>query len=1151
MTEKVPQQEKTNSDFEIAQRDLQSAFANVDKQSWLHKYTENLQAMVLRGDFEQARNLLQRKQSMPDTLVATKTEIQNILDAIDLYEPESIKQKSLTRTNEEIIGKDGPTVTEKTQEVITEQPIDNITSKKRPRIQRIPVEKSIPEKRTRDGKPTNAYSTTQETRQEKLEQGETQYDDEENFEHRWQNEEDLDDETLFTSEETLEARDLDRVSHWQTDNKNRVQELEKQDQKTLLERTTSKTMPKEQQENNIEKVPTPKPEEVISEAEQVEMKEAHANNREMVLMELQSLGMSEEQVAFNRKSANDAALLFLRDEYRKREAQDITPEKTKAAMLKEMKSLGADGALLKKASEVAIEDLEEMLGALRRKNTRESTNTQVNAPKNKNEKRELETTEAHLEKLLTPEMIEQIKAILKKGDFVLTTHGAKYTPQGGEETLVPTADLDGKISAYLFHEAGIQWKETNFVAPGKRGEGDVHIDTGEGKDLITIENGKLYIGNHYSDKRTPTSTAEIVDIMLKKCGLWEKDKENADWKKNLVSFVNGVDNMILPGRSKEYMTKTFPKTLYGSESILAAKDFNAFIQLFKDGHKGEDILPENIQNMVVSTDKRTGKDITLLQKITRDVEGSYAGMKKAFRDMTENRIPSYSGLLGNIVVNNKDSAYISRREVAKDAGLTSITVHSGKGFFISGTGRSLEKAFKEIQKVFPEAQLVRGSMILCFPEKEAFNEEKMREALGLNYEQVPLDEKLSKKEKESAIESKIKEVTTKLEKFKNKDDRSLSPQEWNEKRALETKLQGYQFQKEDLLNPPQQKEKGTKEAQEPKETKKNLQETNRQQELWNQAVAAQKEYAIIHEKRKTISGTPEELDAYVEAHYNAWLKTDHYIKMLRGETTEPFKPVSKEEALRIVREGFNKGTGETVSTPERQEQKATSEDKKAEEKIEVKQASTEKQSPTRILEETNVNTNSSIKIERAREEVTKLTQDIQKLKGEIQKGEKQGFFAKLFGGRRKLRENKETLAKLELEILGQDERIHPVRHLFARGMSEDVRNKLFGSGNPTLETMSQFFGETGETQDILKDFDYILDTKDNIVYFTPSGFTLRLRNKAEITDKDGVRVDDPQARYDLVDPKGQVLQKGIGIEQGESLIKEAARVYREKMQTTK
>lgn len=68
---------------------------------------------------------------------------------------------------------------------------------------------------------------------------------------------------------------------------------------------------------------------------------------------------------------------------------------------------------------------------------------------------------------------------------------------------------------------------------------------------------------------------------------------------------------------------------------------------------------------------------------------------------------------------------------------------------------------------------------------------------------------------------------------------------------------------------------------------------------------------------------------------------------------------------------------------------------------------------------------------------------------------------------------------------------------------------------------------------------------------TPSGFTLRLRNKAEITDKDGIRVNDPQARYDLVDPKGQVLQKGIGIEQGESLIKEAARIYREKMQTSK
>lgn len=87
--------------------------------------------------------------------------------------------------------------------------------------------------------------------------------------------------------------------------------------------------------------------------------------------------------------------------------------------------------------------------------------------------------------------------------------------------------------------------------------------------------------------------------------------------------------------------------------------------------------------------------------------------------------------------------------------------------------------------------------------------------------------------------------------------------------------------------------------------KEDIQLINQQQEIWDQAVQAQKEYTAIHKKRKTIDGTPEELDAYIEAHYNAWLKTDHYIKMFRGETTEPFKPVSKEEALRIVRAGFN------------------------------------------------------------------------------------------------------------------------------------------------------------------------------------------------------------------------------------------------------
>ena len=1151
MGEKVPTAEKDLSDFKIAQEDLRRAFANVHAKSWLYQYTENLEKMVLRGEFNKARELLKKKQGMPDTLDYTKSEIQNILDAIDLYEPEQIKQQKISDHKKEIergySGKDGMPQTN-SEEIILEnrETQEEVQKPKRPRIQRSILEKSIKEETDK-----NAYSDN--THIADLQSGEMEYDHEKDFESRWRDEEDIE-EAPFVAEEVLEARDIDRISHWQLEKKNRNKQIEEQDKNILQERITQKTMPKEKLEKKTEEASTSEQDEVISEAEQKQIKEVHDVNREMVLMELKSLGMSEEQVAFNRKSANDSALLFLRDEYRRREQKDVKNQNKRESIYQEMQSLGADEALLKKASEVATADLEEMLGALRRKKQREQNTPTTNTPVVlENKKNQTETTEAYLDKLLTPEKIEQIKAILKKGDFVLTTHGAKYTPPGGEETLVPTADLDGKISAYLLHEAGITWRETNFVAPGKRGEGNVHVDTGEGSDLITIEDGKLYIGNHYSNKRTPTSTAEIVDIMLKKCGLWETDKAEADWKKNLVSFVNGVDNMVLPGRGREYMTKTFPKTLYGSESILAAKNFNAFIQLFKDGHKGEDILPEYIQNMIVGKDK-SGKEITLSQKVTRDIEGSYAGVKKAFRDMASGRIPTYSPMLGNIILNNKDSAYISRREVAKDAGLTSITVHNGKGFFISGTGKSLEKVFDEIKKSFPEAQLIRGSMILCFPEKEAFDEEKMRTALGLRYEQIALDEKLSKKEQEKIIDTNIQSVTQSLEKFKNKKDQDLTPREWNEKRALETKLEGYQFQKEDLVNPPKQKENQEKEAKDPqeKENKKQVQETNKQQELWNQAVLAQKEYAAIHEKRKTITGTPEELDAYVEAHYNAWLKTDHYIKMLRGETTEPFKPVSREEALRIVREGFNKNKTEAPSsTPEKQAQGTTPEVKKPEEKIEAQNTPTEKTSPRSILEQNNPKTNESIKTEKAKEEVTRLTGEIQKLKQQIEKGEKQSWLAKLFGGKRKLRQNKEKLSELEFLALGQDERVHPVRHLFTRGMSEEVRTRIFGNGNPTLETMSQYFSEQDETQDTLKAFNNIVEAKDNIVYFTPSGFTLRLRNKKDVTTETGIQVNDPNARYDLVDPTGKTLQNNLNISQGESLIKEASRIYRQKMQTSK
>ena len=109
MTEKIPTIENISSDFEIAQKDLRSAFANVTPKSWLYQYTENLEKMVHNGEFEKARNLLKKKQEMPDTLDYTKTEIQNILNAIDLYEPESIKQKTEHKEPLKIdmTGKDG------------------------------------------------------------------------------------------------------------------------------------------------------------------------------------------------------------------------------------------------------------------------------------------------------------------------------------------------------------------------------------------------------------------------------------------------------------------------------------------------------------------------------------------------------------------------------------------------------------------------------------------------------------------------------------------------------------------------------------------------------------------------------------------------------------------------------------------------------------------------------------------------------------------------------------------------------------------------------------------------------------------------------------------------------------------------------------
>lgn len=97
-------------------------------------------------------------------------------------------------------------------------------------------------------------------------------------------------------------------------------------------------------------------------------------------------------------------------------------------------------------------------------------------------------------------------------------------------------------------------------------------------------------------------------------------------------------------------------------------------------------------------------------------------------------------------------------------------------------------------------------------------------------------------------------------------------------------------------------------------------------------------------------------------------------------------------------------------------------------------------------------------------------------------------------------------------------------------------------------------GEKSEMFNMPEKFTAV-DERDNAVEFSSNGFYLRLINKKELLEGEGIIIDGPDARYDLVDPKGLIVPSvsssplGLDYKKGVDALVKAAQSYQEAERT--
>ena len=395
-----------------------------------------------------------------------------------------------------------------------------------------------------------------------------------------------------------------------------------------------------------------------------------------------------------------------------------------------------------------------------------------------------------LEKNDNTKEIEEIAELIKsEGIGQVIIHGRETYDDKGKKTddLLFDSDLDAKMALALLNDYNTLSSNklytegaTSSIVPmgGSKKNLDyknpngvrVFLDVG-GEWLKIEKDGEtktIYIDHHGQGKRNPTSATKMVYEILEKANLL---KEKPEWLKNCVNFVNDIDNLSYLENKNEKGEKIFnenyfkykwPRTPYGLASELSPE---TILELFKTGKIKDGMKPftrNEIENGDIgklevtgidsngNTFRKTIKEIALGKQKQAIFNSNAIRQSKKYADVNglNLKMKSFQGNQQEMifhdfpkVVNAKGKEYTNKfinnmaYLAAQAQGYGGIIVWNpkkiDKKFFVNINSPEMERIGKELDKVAPGTNEVRGTFIFS-PKDNPENAEKITKEQFLN-----------------------------------------------------------------------------------------------------------------------------------------------------------------------------------------------------------------------------------------------------------------------------------------------------------------------------------------------------------------------------------------------------------------------------------
>ena len=371
---------------------------------------------------------------------------------------------------------------------------------------------------------------------------------------------------------------------------------------------------------------------------------------------------------------------------------------------------------------------------------------------------------------------KDVLEMLKKGVDRIVVHGGKIKNKENEFQNIIQPDLDVHGALYFLNlikdKSGnptlVTYNDGSFtesvpkgqkaIEDAKPGEVIVHIDTGGEEFSAKKINGimHIFIDHHSTEKKRPTSATQIMSEILSESQEFKKMLDEKPWLKKFVRFVTNFDNLSYvdeknaEGKNKftpSSFANAWPKSLYALAQHLPFEDL---VKAFEENRDPWKPYNEAEMTKIIS---RMGKKGDELQKIIEENRKTAIFTVDAVRRAEEanktinieestpelgkiiyHNFPTVQSHDGKSFVNKIPNAYgfMATKAIGRDTYV--VFNKEKKEFFLNSTTKDLTEVFERLQKRFPSATLVRGTMIFP-PKNEAewgdFSEEEFLELIGV------------------------------------------------------------------------------------------------------------------------------------------------------------------------------------------------------------------------------------------------------------------------------------------------------------------------------------------------------------------------------------------------------------------------------------